>query len=90
MTLSCNSNVCSNTVFATDDDDVNICHRMETNLKLTYESDKGKHAFRDFDKACNNVDFLNTINSNSSLFSANMLFSPSGHCIDQNFDMKCE
>ena len=39
--------------------------------------------FRDFSKACDNLDFVNLINSYSSLSSANNLHSPLGHQVDK-------
>ena len=66
---------------------INFCHNEKTSLEPADGLGKGEHGFRVFDKAHNNVVFDNTINSNSSLYSANLFSGPSGHHNDINIHM---
>ena len=68
----CKSNICSTAVVVYDSNVNTFCKR-KINLKSVCELDRGKYAFKNFDEACDSVDFPNTINSDSSLSSANEL-----------------
>ena len=52
-------NICYNTAVMCDNN-VITCSRKQPDVGLKYDSDSGKHAFRDFNKVCNNIDFSNT------------------------------
>ena len=82
----CKSNLCSSNVLICDDN-VNICCEKKTNLKLMCKSDSGKRTLKGFTKACNNVDGFNTINSDSSLLSENLLYGPVGQHINENVSL---
>ena len=47
-------------------------------------SEGGKRTLTDFNEACDKVDFSDTVNFNSSLSSANMVYDHLGLCIDKN------
>ena len=81
--ISCNLNVCSNT-FGVAGMNANGDDKVKVNLKSMYVSEKEKHTFTDFDRACNKIDFSDTVSLNSSLSSANMVYDHLGHHIDKN------
>ena len=61
--------------------------RHKVNLKSACKPGKGKHAFRDFSKACDNIDFMSINNDYSSLSSANMLYVSSGYQVHGSIDV---
>ena len=75
--ILCSSNLCNNTSCVTAIT-VDRGKKIDTNFKRTV---------RDFNKVCDNVDFSNTVNSNSSLSSANIRYDHSGYYIGKNNNM---
>ena len=60
------------------------CSRKQVDVGLKYDSDSGKHAFKGFNKVCNNIDFSNNSNYDGSSCSANKLHGPLGQHVDEN------
>ena len=75
------SNLCAN-FSCVNRNTVDRDQKLKAKSKLMHVSDIGKRML-DFNKACDNVVFSNTMNSNSSLSSANM-FEYSGHHTNRN------
>ena len=80
--ISCKLNVCSNTLGVAEMN-VNGDHKVKVNSKSMYVLG-GKHTLTDFNRACDKIDFSDTVSFNSSLFSANMVYDHLGHHIDKN------
>ena len=62
--------ICYNTAVMYDNNGI-TCSRKQVDVGLKYDSDRGKHAFKGFNKVCNNIDFSNNSNYDSSSCSAN-------------------
>ena len=75
--ISCNFNVCSYTLGVAGIN-ANEDYEVKVNLKPMHVSEGGKRTFTDFNKACDKVNFFDTVSFNSSLHSANMVCDPLG------------
>ena len=69
------------------DSNVITCPRKQADVNLMHDSDSGKHAFRDFNKVCSNIDFSNNSNYDGSLCSADVLHGPLGQHVNENINL---